>query len=255
MKIAVLGPSGRMGRRVAERVAAATDLELAALIDAPESAAIGARIGGVEIVGDIDALAGADVYIDFTTPASSRAAAEVAARHGVAGVIGTTGLGDDDVAAIDRLAAAAPALVAANFSLGVNLLIALAETASRALASYDAEVLELHHRRKVDAPSGTALALAEAVARGRDTSLDRVGRFAREGQVGPRTDEEIGVVAIRGGDIIGEHTVYLCAETERIELTHRAASRSLFADGALRAARWIAGKPAGRYSMRDVLGL
>jgi 4-hydroxy-tetrahydrodipicolinate reductase len=244
-----------MGREVIDLVGDGDGVELCALIDRPGGPLEGQAIGGLEVASDLEALAGADVYIDFTTPASSRAAAEVAARHGVAGVIGTTGLGDDDVAAIDRLAAAAPALVAANFSLGVNLLIALAETASRALASYDAEVLELHHRRKVDAPSGTALALAEAVARGRDTSLDRVGRFAREGQVGPRTDEEIGVVAIRGGDIIGEHTVYLCAETERIELTHRAASRSLFADGALRAARWIAGKPAGRYSMRDVLGL
>jgi 4-hydroxy-tetrahydrodipicolinate reductase len=244
-----------MGRRVAERVAAATDLELAALIDAPESAAIGARIGGVEIVGDIDALAGADVYIDFTTPAATTAAAEAAAAHRVAAVIGTTGLDDAAARAIDGLAAAAPTLLAANFSLGVNLLIALAETAARALPGYDAELVEIHHRRKRDAPSGTALALAQAVAAARGQDFSGVKRLTRAGDVGPRTSDEIGVVALRGGDVVGEHTVFFIGETERVELTHRAADRSLFADGAVEAARWLAGRPPGRYSMRDVLGI
>lgn len=255
MKLAVLGPSGRMGREVAALVECAADLELVALIDRPDCPLLGRSIAGVEVTGDLEALAGADAYIDFTAPAATAAAAAVAARAGVAGAIGTTGLGASEHAAIDRLAGAAPVIVAANFSLGVNVLIALAEIASRALAGYDAELVELHHRRKRDAPSGTALALAEAVARGRGQSFAEVGRTARSGDVGPRPDGEIGVVAVRGGDIIGEHTVYLCADTERVELTHRAADRSLFAEGAVRAARWLAGRAPGRYAMRDVLGL
>ena len=255
MKLAVLGPSGRMGREVAARVEAADDLELVALIDRGDSPLIGQKLAGVEVTSDLDALAGAEAYVDFTAPAATAAAAGIAAAHRVAGVIGTTGLGAAENEAIDRLAGAAPVIVAANFSLGVNLLLALAETASRALAGYDAELVELHHRRKRDAPSGTALALAEAVARGRDQSLPEVIRTARSGDVGPRPDREIGVVAVRGGDIVGEHTVYFCADTERVELTHRAADRSLFADGALRAARWLGGRAPGHYSMRDVLGL
>lgn len=253
MKIAVLGPSGRMGAQVIE-LCGQSD-ELVALVDHAESPLVGQRLSGVEVVTDIGAIAGADAYIDFTTPASTRAAALAAAPYGVAAVIGTTGLGPDDVAAIDALSASAPVLVAANFSFGVNLLVALAETASRALPGYDAELVELHHRRKRDAPSGTALALARAVADGREQDLEKVGRFSREGDVGPRSDSEIGVVAVRGGDIVGEHTVYFCSDTERIELTHRASDRSLFADGALRAARWLAGKTPRRYTMRDVLGL
>ena len=147
-------------------------------------------------------------------------------------------------------------LVAANFSLGVNLLLVLAETAARALGpGFDFEVVELHHRHKRDAPSGTALALAEALATGRGQSAEGLLRTARSGEVGERTPDEIGVVAVRGGEIIGEHTAYLIGDSERIEISHRAASRDLFAAGALRAALWLAGRPAGRYTMRDVLGL
>lgn len=257
MKIAVLGPSGRMGGRVAELIAAAPDLAIAALADRAASPLAGAEICGHVVGTDVGAaLEGADVYIDFTTPASTREAAATAERHRTAAVIGTTGLDAGDEAAIEALAKVAPVLTAANFSLGVNLLIAMAETAARALgADYDAEVVELHHKRKRDAPSGTALALGAALARGRDADFTEVSCTARQGDVGPRRDGEIGLVAVRGGDIVGEHIVYLIGETERIELTHRASDRSLFARGAIRAARWLAGRAPGRYQMADVLGL
>jgi 4-hydroxy-tetrahydrodipicolinate reductase len=256
IRAAVLGPSGRMGRRVIELAAGRSDLALAAAIDQPSSAVVGKTIGGVVAGGDLAQLAGCQVYIDFTTPAGTEAAAREAARHRVAAVVGTTGLGAGAEAALAELAEVAPVLVAANFSLGVNLMLVLAETAARALGGgFDIEVVEAHHRHKRDAPSGTALALATALARGRGEELERVLCTSRSGDVGPRPAGEIGVVAVRGGDVIGDHTAFFLGEGERIELSHRAGSRDLFAAGALRAAVWLAGRPPGRYTMRDVLGL
>jgi 4-hydroxy-tetrahydrodipicolinate reductase len=255
LRLAVVGASGRMGQAVLELAARQADVEVVAAIDAPGSASVGRQIGGAAVTDDlIGGLAGVDVYVDFSAPAASRAAAQ-AAVAGTAAVIGTTGLGVDDQAALDGLATRAPVLWSANFSLGVNLMLALVETAARTLPGWDAEIVELHHKLKRDAPSGTALALGEAIAAGHAVRLADVARTVRSGQVGQRPAGEIGLAAVRGGDVIGEHTVYLFGDGERIELGHKATSREIFAAGALRAARFLAGKPAGRYAMRDVLGL
>jgi len=252
----VLGPSGRMGRRVIELLAARSDMTLSAAIDHPASPLIGQTMAGAPVTSDAGRLAGCAVYIDFTTPEATEEAARAAAAHRVAAVVGTTGLGRAAESALASLEEVAPVLVAANFSLGVNLLLVLAETAARALGTgFDLEIVEAHHRHKRDAPSGTALALARALAAGRGVELEKVLTTARSGDVGARPDGEIGVVALRGGDVIGDHTAHFLGDGERIELTHRAGSRDLFAAGALRAAAWLAGQAPGRYTMRDVLGL
>jgi 4-hydroxy-tetrahydrodipicolinate reductase len=206
---------------------------------------------------DLDhGLGACDVYVDFTTPDATAAAAAVATRIGRAAVIGTTGLGAAHERAIAELARVAPVVVAANFSLGVNLLIGLVGQAARILGpDWDAEVVELHHKAKRDAPSGTALALARAIAAGHGSDYAAVKRHARDGEVGARPRGEIGVASVRGGDVIGEHTAYFFGAHERLELTHRATSRAIFAIGALRAAAWVSGQPPGRYDMQDVLGL
>jgi 4-hydroxy-tetrahydrodipicolinate reductase len=255
----ILGPSGRMGREVLALCGARSDVRVVAAVDAPGSEIIGSEVvpgePGVLATDDLAAgLARAHVYIDFTTPAATRQAAEQAYELGVAAVIGTTGLDARAEAAIARLSERAPVLVAANFSLGVNVLLGLAERAARALGpEFDIEVVEIHHKHKRDAPSGTALALAGALNRGRGGELAR--RLERQGDVGARPENELGVVAVRGGDVAGEHTAYFLGPGERLEITHRAGSRAIFAAGALRAAAWLAGKPAGRYSMSQVLGL
>ncbi len=258
LRLCVLGPGGRMGAQVLALAAGDPAVEVVAAVDRPGAGIVGSEVAPGVIAGDDlgAGLARADVYIDFTSPGATAAAAQAAVERGVAAVVGTTGLDAGARAALDALTARAPVLVAPNFSLGVNLLFALAETAARALGDeFDLEVVELHHKRKRDAPSGTAIALAQALARGRDLDYDDAHRYAREGDVGLRPDGEIGVAAVRGGDIIGEHTAYLIGELERIELTHRAASRSIFAAGALRAARWLRGRAPGHYAMRDLLGL
>lgn len=256
--LCVLGPSGRMGAQVLALSADRADVTVAAAVDRADCPMVGTEVApGVNVTSDLAAgLAAADVYIDFTSPAASRLAALAALDHRTAAIVGTTGLDSDALSALDALSKVAPVIVAPNFSLGVNVLLGLAERASRALGpEFDLEVVELHHKRKRDAPSGTAIALADALARGREQNLDDVKRYAREGDVGPRPAGEIGVVAVRGGDIIGEHTAYLISEVERIEITHRAASRAIFAAGALRAATWAAGRAPGTYTMNDVLGL
>lgn len=246
-----------MGKLVIDEILARPDMRVAAAIDHPDSAVIGTAVApGVAIASDLAAgLQGADVYIDFTVPAATRAAAEQALASGaVAAVIGTTGLDEAAYAAIERLSERAPVLVAANFSLGVNVLLGLAERAARSLgAGFDIEVVEMHHKHKRDAPSGTALALAAALDQGRDDGLQQ--RLSRVGDVGARAPDEIGVMALRGGDVAGEHTAFFLGEGERLELTHRAGSRSIFAHGAVHAAAWLVGRPAGRYTMSQVLGL
>jgi 4-hydroxy-tetrahydrodipicolinate reductase len=250
VKIAVAGALGRMGRAIA--AAAETDpaLAVAARFDRPGAAGDG-------LVGVGEALAVCDVVVDVTTPAASVDLADAAAVAGVALVVGTTGLSEDDIARIDANAQRIPIVRTGNFSLGINLLVGLVEQAARALAAeaYDVEVFEAHHRHKVDAPSGTALMLGAAAARGRGVSLETVARRARDGITGERPVGEIGFSVLRGGGIVGEHSVTFAAEDEILTLSHSGRDRSLFARGAVAAARWAAGRPAGLYDMRDVLGL
>ena len=241
LRIVVPGKTGRMGRMVIESVAETEGVTLAA------------GLGRIDDVAG--AFAAADVYIDFTGPEATGKLAEMAARHKVAGVVGTTGLGPESRAALLKAAAEIPIVVAPNFSIGVNLVALMAEQAARVLGEeFDLEVVEVHHRAKRDAPSGTALALAEALARGRGRALDDLKRTTRDGDVGARPAGEIGILAVRGGDVVGDHHVHFLGPAERIELVHRAGSRALFARGAVKAARWVAGKAPGIYSMRDVLG-
>lgn len=257
-RVCVLGPSGRMGRAVIDAAAGRDDVTIAAAIDRPDAGGLGTQVvAGVAASADLAAGLGAsDVYVDFTSPAASRAVARAATQLRKPGVIGTTGLGPDDEAALAGLAEVAPIVVAANFSLGVNLLLGLVRQAARALGpDWDAEVVEIHHRAKRDAPSGTALMIAREIAAGHGSEYDRVKRHTRDGDVGARPRGEIGVSSVRGGDVIGEHTATFFGPAERIEISHRASSRGIFAAGALRAAAWAVGKPPGRYDMLDVLGL
>jgi len=257
-RVCVLGPSGRMGRAVLEAAVARDDVRITAAVDRPDAGGLGAEVvGGLRATSDLEAgLAACDVYIDFTSPTATRAVAEAAVRHRRAGVIGTTGLGPAEDAAIAELSRVAPIVVAANFSLGVNLVLGLVRQAARALGpEWDAEVVETHHRAKRDAPSGTALMIAKAIAAGHGADYDRVKRHTRDGDVGPRPRGEIGVSSVRGGDVIGEHTAYFFGSAERLEISHRATSRAIFSTGALRAAAWVTGQPPGRYDMLDVLGL
>jgi 4-hydroxy-tetrahydrodipicolinate reductase len=264
-RVAVTGCAGRMGRMNLAAIQAAEGCVIAGGTDQPGSPAIGRDIGeligagalGIAVGDDpVQLFAAADAVIDFTVPAATRRHAELAAQAEVVYVVGTTGLTPDDQAVIDKAAIQTVVVQAANMSLGVNLLQLVTEQVARALdADYDIEIVEMHHRHKVDAPSGTALMLGEAAARGRDVSLKEVARMAREGQVGARPRGEIGFATLRGGDVAGEHSVIFAAEGERVVLTHKAGSREVFAKGAVKAALWGRGKPAGLYSMRDVLGL
>lgn len=256
-RVCVLGPSGRMGRAVIDTAASRGDVVISAAVDRPGAPGLGAPIGGVIATEDLAAgLDACDVYIDFTSPAATRSAALAAAARRRPAVIGTTGLGPDDEAAVAALAQVAPIVVASNFSLGVNLMRGLARTAARVLGpDWDAEVVETHHRAKRDAPSGTALTIAREIAAGHGSDYDQVKRHTRDGDVGARPRGEIGVSTVRGGDVVGEHTAYFFGPAERIEISHRASSRHIFAAGALRAAAWVVGKPPGRYDMLAVLGL
>ena len=227
-----------MGRAVLDAARGRSDVAVHAAVDRDDDLAAG--------------LAGCDVYIDFSSPDATRAAAELAR---IPAVIGTTGLTPAANHAIDELARRAAVIVSANFSLGVNVVLGLVEKVARALGpDWDAEVVETHHKAKRDAPSGTALAIARSIATGRGVDYDAVKRHTRDGDIGPRPGGEIGVASVRGGDIVGEHVAYFFGAAERIEIAHRATSRSIFAVGALRAAAWIVGKPPGRYTMLDVLG-
>jgi 4-hydroxy-tetrahydrodipicolinate reductase len=249
-----------MGRAIARLAAGRDDLEVVGGLNRENAA--GAAAGGYPRIATLaegaDLVASADVVVDFSAPAFLAAllrerGAELAGR---ALVVGTTGLGAEEEALLEEASRSAAVLTAANFSVGVNLLLALAERAAAALGEeYDVEVVEAHHRRKEDAPSGTALALGEAVARGRGVELASVRRDGRSGRPGARPPGEIGFHALRGGEVVGDHRVLFLGPLDRVELAHAASDRDLFADGALRAARWLAGKPAGRYTVRDALGL
>jgi len=263
--IGIVGCAGRMGRMVACvieetegcKLAGGTEYQGAPAIsqDLGELAGIGAK--GLPVGDDPAALfAAADAVIDFTTPAALLVHAGLAKATRTIYVVGTTALEAEHEAALAAAAAETAVVQAANMSLGVNLLLALVEQVSAALSSdYDIEILEMHHRHKVDAPSGTALALGRAAAAGRGVELDAVAQKVRDGVTGPRRAGDIGFATLRGGDAAGEHSVIFAAEGERLELTHKAGTREIFARGAVRAALWCRDKPAGRYSMRDVLGL
>jgi 4-hydroxy-tetrahydrodipicolinate reductase len=249
LKIAVAGALGRMGHAVAAVVQGQPDLRLAARFDRPD-------VSDPDLVPRDAALAAADVVIDFTTGAASAELAEVcAARGGPALIIGSTGFSDDQLARLADAARRVAIVRAGNFSLGLNVLLGLVEQAARALpADFDVEVFEAHHRRKVDAPSGTALMLGEAAARGREVELAKVARHGREGITGARPVGEIGFSVMRAGGIIGEHSVLFGSDEEILTLSHSARDRGLFAKGAVAAARWVAARPPGAYDMQDVLG-
>jgi 4-hydroxy-tetrahydrodipicolinate reductase len=263
-RIAMIGAAGRMGRAIVRTLAEANDATLAAAVDRPDGPELGQDAGtlagvaplGVPVQGHLPPAGAADVWIDFSAPASTVANVKAARAAGARIVIGTTGLSPEDKKVIVEAATAIPVVLAPNTSLGVTVLLKLVADAARALgAGYDIEVVEAHHRMKRDAPSGTALRLAEAAAEATGRELAGAARYARHGDVGPRTGEEIGIQTIRGGDVVGDHTVFFLGLGERVEITHRASSRDTFARGAVRAAQWLADKPPGLYDMRDVLGL
>lgn len=265
MGIVVTGVSGRMGRMLVDTIAASDSAHLAGAVERAGHDWIGQDLGqamggaGMGVIvsdGIASVLEAADVIIDFTAPAATIAFAQAAARAGVAHVIGTTGMNADEIAQLPDPEEGAVIVRAGNMSLGVNLLVQLTQQVAAALdEDYDIEVVEAHHNQKVDAPSGTALMLGEAAARGRGVVLDDVSDCGRDGITGVRTRGQIGFAAIRGGDIVGEHDVMFAAAGERITLRHVASDRSVFARGAVKAALWTEGKTPGHYDMLDVLGL
>ncbi len=253
-RIGIAGITGRMGRLLAEEIPAAG----AVLAGGTCRDGAVALPGGAPRFADVAALAAAaDVVVDFTHAAAVAAHAAALGASRAAWVLGTSGLSAADEAAVDRAAAAIPVVYAANFSPGVSLVLALAERMAAALPAdqYDAEIVEMHHRQKVDAPSGTAVGIGRAVAAGRGVRLENVTESGRHGHTGPRRTGAIGFAALRGGQVVGEHTLLFAAATEQIALTHRAFDRRAFATGAVRAALWAVGQPAGRYDMADVLGM
>jgi 4-hydroxy-tetrahydrodipicolinate reductase len=264
MKAVIAGAGGRMGQMLIEAVLAADDMRLHGALDVAGSPRLGQDAGalfgrttGVAITADVDvALAGADVLIDFTRPEGTLAHLQAAERHGVKMVIGTTGFDDAGKAAIRAASERIGIVFAPNMSVGVNATLKLLELAARILSDgYDVEVIEAHHRMKVDAPSGTALAMGEAVARALGRDLKEVAVYGREGITGERDAKTIGFSTIRGGDIVGDHTVLFAGIGERIEITHKSSSRATYAQGSLRAARFLQNKPAGLFDMQAVLGL
>jgi 4-hydroxy-tetrahydrodipicolinate reductase len=265
IKFAIVGAAGRMGRTLVRTVHEAQGCVVSGACEYAGADTIGQDAGVLAGVGPLDvlisadpeaAIAEADAVLDFTIPDATVIFAEHAAAHKTVHVIGTTGLSDAQEATIATLAERATIVKAGNMSLGVNLLVALTQRVAKALdAEFDIEVVEMHHRHKIDAPSGTALMLGEAAASGRGVDLASHSVRGRDGETGARPEGHIGFASLRGGSVVGDHTVIFAADGERIELTHKAADRSLFARGAVKAAMWGQGKGPGLYSMADVLGL
>ena len=264
LAVAIAGASGRMGQTLVAAVLAAPDMRLAGALDAPGSSMLGqdagaplGRVSGVAITADLDVgLAGAQVLIDFTRPEGTMVHLAACRRHGVKAVIGTTGFDAAQKAAIAEHAQQLAVVMAPNMMVGVNVVLKLLEMAAKALDDgYDIEVIEAHHRHKVDSPSGTALKMGEVVAQALGRDLKDCGVFGRDGHTGERERTAIGFSAIRGGDIIGDHTVLFAGTGERIEITHKASSRAGYAQGSLRAARFLAGQSRGLFGMDAVLGL
>lgn len=265
LRVAVHGAAGRMGRAVTAVCSQAEDVEVVAAIEREGCELLGHDAGDVAGVGHIgvpvcadprSALAGVDTLIDFSRSEATLALLPLCREGGVSLVVGTTGLDPAARAAIAAVATSVGVVFAANMSVGVNLCFYLLEQAARALGDgFDVEIIEAHHRRKVDAPSGTALRMGEVVAGALGRDLDACAVYGRHGIGRERDGQTIGFATIRAGDIVGEHTVLFAGAGERVEITHRAASRTTFASGALRAARWLVGRKAGLYDMQDVLGL
>ena len=263
-RVAIAGASGRMGRMLIEAVQAADDCKLAGALDIPGSSALGldaaAWLGtpaGVPIVSDLrQGLANSQVLIDFTRPEGTLAHLAVCRELGVQAVIGTTGFSEEQKTRIAEYAKDVAIMLAPNMSVGVNVTLKLLEMAAKALATgYDIEIIEAHHRHKVDAPSGTALKMGEVIAGALGRDLKDCAVYAREGVTGERDPSSIGFATIRGGDIVGDHTVLFAGTGERIEITHKSASRVTYAQGSLRAVRFLAGQKRGLFDMFDVLGL
>ncbi|TAL24625.1 MAG: 4-hydroxy-tetrahydrodipicolinate reductase [Nitrospirae bacterium] len=265
IKIAVAGAAGKMGQRITALSKEYPELKLAGAFEKKGHPAVGKDIGTIVGIGETgiklsDSLEGiivnSDLIIDFTSPASTKDNLKLASKKGKAMVIGTTGLSKDDIKEMEPMLKSIPCVMASNMSTGVNLLLKVLQDVARVLGDeYDIEIVEAHHRLKKDAPSGTALKMAQVIADAINRNLDEVAVYARKGIIGERTKKEIGIQTVRAGDIVGEHTVLFGGLGERIEITHKASSRDTFARGALKAAQWVAGKPAGLYDMQDVLGL
>jgi 4-hydroxy-tetrahydrodipicolinate reductase len=265
IKVAVTGAAGRMGGRIITLITEAEGMEIAGAVEMDGHVKLGDDAGyvagcgnlGVAITASLEeALTNADVLIDFTWPEVTIGNAEVCERLGKAMVVGTTGLNQEQRDIISRVAEASPVVFAPNMSVGVNVCFKLLKDMAKTLGEgFDIEIVELHHKKKKDSPSGTAVRMGEIVADALDRDYQKVANYHREGMCGERSQEEIGMQTVRGGDIVGEHTVYFIGMGERIELTHRAMSRDMFARGAVRAADWLAEKPAGLYDMQDVLNL
>jgi 4-hydroxy-tetrahydrodipicolinate reductase len=264
IRCAIVGAGGRMGRMLIEAVLQAPDAELAAAFDLPGSPFLGKDAGelvgapcGIKVSDDVDAvLAHADCLIDFTRPAGTLHHLGICRQHGVHAVIGTTGFSAEQKQQIDAISRDIPIVFAPNMAVGVNVVFKLLDMAARILnEGYDVEIVEAHHRHKIDAPSGTALRMGEVVAAALDRSLAECAVYGREGHTGERPATQIGFATVRGGDIVGDHTVLFAGTGERVEITHKAASRMPYALGALRAARFLRGKDNGLFDMQDVLGL
>jgi 4-hydroxy-tetrahydrodipicolinate reductase len=265
MRLVVAGAGGRMGRAVIKAIAETDGVVLAGAVEAPGAAVIGRDAGelaglghgGIAVSAEPPALlAGADGLIDFTTPAATAALAEHSAAHGLVHVIGTTGLTPEHDKLVGAAAVRARIVKSGNMSLGVNLLAALVKQVARSLGDeFDIEILEMHHNRKIDAPSGTALLLGAAAAAGRDIDLTEHSVRVRDGHTGARKAGDVGFASLRGGSVVGEHSVIFAGPHERIELVHKAEDRMIFARGAIKAALWARGQKPGLYSMTDVLGL
>jgi 4-hydroxy-tetrahydrodipicolinate reductase len=263
-RIAIHGAAGRMGRAVIQAALATQGMKLVAAIDRKDNAELGEDVGSVVGQADVGVAVGYvidpmaepfEVLIDFTQPEATLAALELCRSNRKAMVIGTTGFTPAQRKKLEDAAKDIPICTAANFSIGVNVVLALLGDAARLLGSrYDVEIVEAHHRHKTDAPSGTALAMGEEVCQALGRSMKDCALYGREGQVGQRSRETIGFATVRGGDVIGDHTVMFLGEGERVEISHKATSRLNFAQGALRAAAWLAGRKPGLYSMQDVLG-
>lgn len=264
-KIAIAGASGRMGRALLQSISTNPEVALAAAIVKPDSTLIGADAGelcgagktGIKIADQLEPFMDQfDVLIDFTTPENTLLNSELCAQHGKGIVIGTTGFTAEQKQLLNNYQSSIPLCIAANFSTGVNLCLNLLETAAKVIGeNADIEIVEAHHRHKLDSPSGTALRMGEVIADTLQRDLDQVAIYGREGQTGARNSNTIGFATVRGGDVVGDHTVMFLADGERVEITHKASSRLAFANGAVRAAQWLHRQKAGRYDMQDVLGL
>ena len=262
--IAIIGAGGRMGKALIEVISVTDGVQLTAALERPDSSLIGVDAGelagigrnNVAVVASLEDADTFDVLIDFSIPAVTAANAKFCAEHGKKMVIGTTGLNAEQLEQVQGASRSNALCMASNYATGVNLLFKLAELAASVLGDdVDIEISEAHHRHKIDAPSGTALSLGESVAGALGRDLKEVAVYGREGQTGARDRQTIGFATVRAGDIVGDHTVLFAAEGERVEITHKASSRTAFARGAVRAAKWLADKESGLFDMQDVLGL